>query len=101
MKISVVGSGAWGTALAICLCGNGHEVVLWSHNPQKADELSRTRINPSLDGVTLPEMLEISADPAYIQVIDFFPLHNLSPFIFPAVQNVSGSLLLFLFYQTF
>jgi len=40
---------------------------LWSHNPQKADELSRTRINPSLDGVTLPETLEISADPACVR----------------------------------
>ena len=37
MKITVVGSGGWGTALAIHLCKNGHEVTLWSHNPEKAE----------------------------------------------------------------
>jgi len=30
MKIAVVGSGAWGTALAIRLHKNGHHVTLWT-----------------------------------------------------------------------
>ena len=30
MKIAVLGSGAWGTALAMLLQKNGHEVSLWS-----------------------------------------------------------------------
>ena len=29
-KISVLGAGSWGTALAILLYNNGHEVILWS-----------------------------------------------------------------------
>ena len=62
MKITVAGSGAWGTALAICLCKNGHDVTLWSHNPQKAAEMVQSRMNPLLKGVLLPEELKISAD---------------------------------------
>ena len=30
MKILVAGSGGWGTALALLLLKNGHEVTLWS-----------------------------------------------------------------------
>ena len=31
MKIAVMGSGGWGTALALVLLENGHEVTLWSY----------------------------------------------------------------------
>ena len=50
MKITVVGSGGWGTALALVLEENGHDVTLWSHRPEKAEELKRTRENPMLKG---------------------------------------------------
>ena len=53
MKITVVGSGGWGTALAIHLCKNGHEVTLWSHNPEKAASMTSTRVNPMLPGAIL------------------------------------------------
>lgn len=62
MKTAVVGSGAWGTALAICLCKNGHEVTLWVRSPQKAEEMAATRQNPRLAGVELPEEMKITAD---------------------------------------
>ena len=35
-KISVMGTGSWGTALAILLYNNGHQVMLWSAHPEKA-----------------------------------------------------------------
>ena len=62
MKITVVGSGGWGTALALVLEENGHQVTLWSHRPEKAEELKRTRENPMLKGVPLPEGLGLTAD---------------------------------------
>ena len=64
MKITVVGSGGWGTALALVLEENGHDVTLWSHRPEKAEELKRTRENPMLKGVPLPEGLKLASDPA-------------------------------------
>ncbi len=62
MKAAVLGSGGWGTALALVLLDNGHDVTLWSRNPAKAEELARTRENPLLKGVSLPEELHITGD---------------------------------------
>lgn len=31
MRTAVIGSGAWGTALALALLNNGHETALWLH----------------------------------------------------------------------
>lgn len=66
MKATVVGSGSWGTALAVCLCNNGHAVTLWSHNPQKAEEIQKSRTNPSLEGIRLPDSLCVSGDPSCV-----------------------------------
>ena len=62
MEISVLGSGAWGTALANLLCENGHAVTLWNRSAQRAWEMQRSRINPRLKGVALHERLQISAE---------------------------------------
>ena len=39
MKITVLGSGGWGTALALLLLDNGNDVTLWSHREDGAAEL--------------------------------------------------------------
>ncbi len=62
MKAMVIGSGAWGTALAILLHDNGHDVTLWSHNPEKAAQLRDGRENPLLKGVQLPTAMQITDD---------------------------------------
>ena len=62
MKAAVIGSGAWGTALAIRLCKNGHDVTMWTFETDLIDEMVSTRRNPRLPGATLPESLKISGD---------------------------------------
>lgn len=62
MKITVLGSGGWGTALALLLVDNGHDVTLWSHNPQRCALLEQTGENPRLPGVPLPKALKLCAD---------------------------------------
>ena len=66
MKAAVVGSGGWGTALALCLLRNGHETLLWSHSRQKAEEMEITRQNNMLPGVILPEDLQIAWEPSRV-----------------------------------
>lgn len=66
MKITVAGSGAWGTALAISLCRNGHDVTLWCRNPAKAEAMTVSRENNMLPGVPLPECLNMTGDPACV-----------------------------------
>ena len=62
MNIAVVGSGAWGTALAIRLHKNGHNVTVWTYEKDLIAQMEQTRINPRLPGAILPEGLKISGD---------------------------------------
>ncbi len=62
MKTAVVGSGAWGTALALCLHRNGHEVTIWTFEKELIEQMRTTRCNPRLPGVLLPEGISISGD---------------------------------------
>ena len=66
MKTAVIGSGAWGTALASLLCKNGHDTTLWCRTPEKAAQMQETHINPRLPQVTLPEKLKFSGDPVCV-----------------------------------
>ena len=67
MNAAVIGAGAWGTALATVLNRNGHNVKLWCHRSERADEILETRINPRLPGITLPETIQITADPRCVE----------------------------------
>ena len=60
MKITVLGSGGWGTALSLLLLDNGNDVTLWSFLEKEAEALRATRENPMLKGVVLPEALKIT-----------------------------------------
>lgn len=62
MKTVVIGSGAWGTALAIRLCKNGHDVTMWTFEKDLIPEMEATRRNPRLPNAVLPEGLKISGD---------------------------------------
>lgn len=67
MKITVVGSGGWGTALALLLLENGNDVTLWSFHEAESNILREARENPLLKGVTLPEGLKFTTDLAAVR----------------------------------
>ena len=62
MKITGLGCGGWGPALALLLVDNGNDVTLWSYSRERSELLERTRENPRLAGVALPEALKLSAE---------------------------------------
>lgn len=63
-RITILGAGAWGTALAISLARRGgHEVTLWAHSQAHAEELSETGENmPYLPGYTIPVDVRVTSD---------------------------------------
>jgi glycerol-3-phosphate dehydrogenase (NAD(P)+) len=63
MNVSVLGAGSWGTTLALVLAENKHEVVLWSHRPEKAMKLQADRENKEyLPEAKFPDNLLVTAD---------------------------------------
>lgn len=61
VKITVLGSGGWGTALALVLLENGHTVSLWSYKESHVRSMKETGINPMLPNSPLPDSLHLTA----------------------------------------
>lgn len=61
MKIAVIGSGGWGTAIAILLANKNYDVYLWSWIQEETDRLNADRENREfLPGVSFPEKITCS-----------------------------------------
>lgn len=57
-RISILGAGAWGTALAAAFVSQGHDVRLWGRNPDICAEITRRHTNQAFLGdVRLPDKL--------------------------------------------
>lgn len=94
MKITVMGSGAWGTALALVLVDNGHDVTLWTYKTEQAEEMRKTRLNSRLKGVELPAALAVSDDLSSIPKSDMivmgtpsFAVRSTAKMIAPLVKE--------------
>ncbi len=63
-KFAVLGSGGWGTAVALLLAQqSSHRVQLWSAHADRAEQLCRSRRNERLlPDVSIPESVQITAD---------------------------------------
>lgn len=62
-KVGIMGAGSWGTALALLLHKNGHEVTVWSISEEEVKMLAEEREHKSkLPGVKLPEDMVFTSD---------------------------------------
>ncbi|MBR5318727.1 MAG: NAD(P)H-dependent glycerol-3-phosphate dehydrogenase [Peptococcaceae bacterium] len=65
-KVTVLGCGSWGTALAIVLASKGQPVQMWCRRAEQADEMNSTRENKKyLPDVVLPEGIGVTTDLAF------------------------------------
>jgi glycerol-3-phosphate dehydrogenase (NAD(P)+) len=61
-RISVIGSGAWGTALALAAARAGRKVTLWSRDVDQVESMQSTRENSRrLPGILLPDAITVTA----------------------------------------
>ncbi len=62
MKIGILGAGTWGTALALLLANNRHDVTLWSALPSEIDELKKKHVHKNLPDTVLPENINYTKE---------------------------------------
>jgi glycerol-3-phosphate dehydrogenase (NAD(P)+) len=60
-SVTVIGAGAWGTALAIQAVRAGNDVMLWARDPGRAGTIATSRENPRLPGARLAEPISVTA----------------------------------------
>ncbi len=62
VSVGVIGSGAWGTTLALLLAKKGIKTTLWEHRPERAIEMQQERENRLfLPGISFPDALQITS----------------------------------------
>ena len=94
MKVAVISSGAWGTALAIQLCKCGHDVTMWTFEKELIPQMEETRHNPRRPGAVLPDNLKISGDyacasgcPLVVMASPSFPMRSVCRGVAPYLDE--------------
>jgi glycerol-3-phosphate dehydrogenase (NAD(P)+) len=80
-SVSVIGAGAWGTALAGVAARALRDVTLYARSPESAAKIGATRANPKLSGVRLEASIRVTGDIALAAAADIIliatPAQNL------------------------
>lgn len=88
-KITVLGCG-FGTALAVMLDANGHEVTAWSKYREEIDTILKDREQKKLlPGVRIPETVRFTADPSCVKDSDIIIVAIPSKFVRDGVSRVA------------
>jgi glycerol-3-phosphate dehydrogenase (NAD(P)+) len=63
MKVSILGAGSWGTALATHMARGGHDVLLWSRDPSVTSHIRESRRHPRrFAGLEIPGGVRATSD---------------------------------------
>ena len=91
MKVAVLGSGSWGTALAILLARNGHEVCLLGRDPEEIANLREHRENQRyLPGFSIPDSVRFDLLHEHLDPIEMTVVAVPSSAVREVVQEVGG-----------
>lgn len=90
-NVGIMGAGSWGTALALLLHKNGHQVTVWSISEEEVKMLSEKREHVSkLPGVKIPEDMMFTSDmESTVKGKDFIVLAVPSPFTRNTARSMS------------
>jgi len=93
-RITVLGSGAWGTAIALSLHRRGgHQVALWAHSPELAQQIAGARENTQfLPGFPLPADLTVTGYWDVITAADILVSVIPSEFLRPTLMRIRSHL---------
>jgi glycerol-3-phosphate dehydrogenase (NAD(P)+) len=92
-RISVLGGGAWGTALAQTCARAGRMVTLWEHEPGNAAQLESKRESRFLPGVKLEDSIKVTRDLAMAARADAILLVVPAQAMRPVVKSLAQSIL--------
>jgi glycerol-3-phosphate dehydrogenase (NAD(P)+) len=89
-RIFVLGSGAWGTAIALSLDRRGgHQVTLWAHSPEAAQEIVDAQENVQfLPGFAIPPEIAVTGDCAAVTDAEIVVSVVPSEFLRPTLQRL-------------
>jgi glycerol-3-phosphate dehydrogenase (NAD(P)+) len=86
MKVTVIGAGGWGTALAFVLASNGHETILWGRDANVVRTINTEKINPVyLPGVRIDAGIQATIDPVFAMSSEVVVIAIPTQFIRPSL----------------
>ncbi len=62
MKVSILGAGTWGTALAYILSQNNFNVIVWGRDKEKINYLNQTKKHPNLNKFSIPDSITYTSE---------------------------------------
>jgi glycerol-3-phosphate dehydrogenase (NAD(P)+) len=91
-RITIIGGGSWGTALAVLACRQEHSVTIWSRDPLVVDGIERTRHNPKyLSTIKIPDRVAVTGNlRAAAKSAELIILACPSQVIRPLLEVISG-----------
>ena len=89
-RIAIIGAGSWGTALAVMAARAGHEVKLWSRNPEVVSSINSSHVNPFyLTSAQIPDRVtafnEVAAALNHAELVLFAAPSHAARYLFTAM----------------